>query len=52
MSTAAKSTGRNVARNWDLAVTSSALLVIVGGIAFPHIRKLIASSDETQNDEG
>jgi hypothetical protein len=30
---------RNIARNWDLAVTSSALLLIVGGIAFPHLRK-------------
>jgi hypothetical protein len=51
MSIAAKSTGRNLARNWDLAVTSSALLVIVGGIALPHIRKLIASDGETKTDE-
>jgi hypothetical protein len=34
---------RQIARNWDLAVTSSALLVIVGGIALPHLRKLLAS---------
>jgi hypothetical protein len=33
---------RNLARNWDLAVTSSALLLIVGGIALPHLRKLLA----------
>jgi hypothetical protein len=32
---------RNIARNWDLAVTSSALLLIVGGIALPHLRRLI-----------
>jgi hypothetical protein len=32
---------RNLARNWDFAVTSSALLLIVGGIAYPHLRKLI-----------
>ncbi len=32
---------RNLARNWDLAVTSSALLLIVGGLAYPHLRKLI-----------
>jgi hypothetical protein len=31
---------RNLARNWDLAVTSSALLLIVGGIALPHLRKI------------
>jgi hypothetical protein len=34
---------RSLARNWDYALTSSALLVIVGGIALPHLRKLIAS---------
>jgi hypothetical protein len=49
MSTAAKSTGRSLARNWDLAVTSSALLLIVGGLAAPHIRKLLAP-DETKTD--
>jgi len=31
---------RNLARNWDLAVTSSALLLIVGGIALPHLRRI------------
>jgi hypothetical protein len=31
---------RNIARNWDLAVTSSALLLIVGGIALPHLRRI------------
>ena len=36
---------RQIARNWDLAVTSSALLVIVGGIALPHLRKLLASGE-------
>ena len=43
MSTTAKSAGRGLATNWDLALTSSALLVIVGGIAAPHIKRLFAS---------
>ena len=49
MSTAAKSTGRNLARNWDLAVTSSALLLIVGGLALPRLRALARRTrpDET-----
>jgi hypothetical protein len=33
MTTTAKTAGRGLASNWDLAVTSSALLLIVGGIA-------------------
>jgi hypothetical protein len=32
-------------KNWDLAVTSSALLVIVGGMAAPHVRRLLAGAD-------
>jgi hypothetical protein len=32
---------RSIARNWDIAISSSALLLIVGGIAFPHLRKLM-----------
>ena len=44
MSTTAKSAGRGLATNWDLALTSSALLVIVGGIAAPHVRRLIAGA--------
>jgi hypothetical protein len=35
--------GRGLARNWDLAITSSALLVIVAGLAAPRIRKLIGA---------
>jgi hypothetical protein len=35
---------RHIARNWDYAVTSSALLLIVGGIALPHVRKFIEQS--------
>jgi hypothetical protein len=35
---------RSLARNWDIAVTSGALLVIVGGIALPHLRRLIEPS--------
>ena len=33
---------RNLARNWDYAVTSGALLLIVGGIALPRLRRLVA----------
>jgi hypothetical protein len=29
-------------KNWDIAIASSALLLIVGGIAAPHVRRLIA----------
>jgi hypothetical protein len=32
---------RSIARNWDIAISSSALLLIVGGIALPHLRKLM-----------
>ena len=39
-------TGRTLAKNWDIAVTSSALLLIVGGIAAPHIRRLLADADD------
>ena len=45
MSTTAKTAGRGLASNWDLALTSSALLLIVGGIAAPHIRRLLAGAD-------
>jgi hypothetical protein len=31
-----------MAKNWDLAIASSALLLIVSGIAAPHVRRLIA----------
>ena len=39
---------RNIARNWDIAVTSSALLLIVGGIAMPHLRRLM---DQRASDD-
>ncbi len=42
MSTNAKSAGRNLASNWDIALTSGALALIVGGLAAPHIRRLLA----------
>ena len=29
-------------KNWDIAIASSALLLIVGGIAAPHVRRLFA----------
>jgi hypothetical protein len=33
-------------KNWDIALASSALLLIVGGITAPHLRRLFAG-DET-----
>ena len=42
MSTTAKTAGRGLASNWDLALTSSALLLIVGGLCAPRIRRLLA----------
>ncbi len=32
-------------KNWDIAIASSALLLIVGGIAAPHVRRLFAGAD-------
>jgi hypothetical protein len=46
MSTTAKTAGRGLASNWDLALTSSALLVIVGGLVAPHIRRLFAGEGD------
>ncbi len=46
MSTTAKTAGRNLASNWDLALTSGALLLIVGGLAAPHVRRLLARGGE------
>lgn len=46
MSTTAKTAGRGLASNWDLALTSSALLLIVGGLAAPHIRRLFAGAGD------
>jgi hypothetical protein len=50
MSTTAKTAGRGLASNWDIALTSSALLLIVGGIAAPHIRRLIAGNASDVED--
>lgn len=36
---------KNLASNWDLAVASGALLVIVGGMLAPRLRKLRASEE-------
>jgi hypothetical protein len=35
---------KKLAANWDLALTSSALLLIVGGLAAPRIRRLLGVS--------
>jgi hypothetical protein len=42
----AKTTGRTLARNWDIALTSSALLLIVGGLAAPHIKRYVERERE------
>lgn len=47
MSTTAKTAGRGLASNWDIALTSTALALIVGGIAAPHILRLIAGRDDS-----
>jgi hypothetical protein len=31
-----------MAKNWDIAIASSALLLIVGGITAPHVRRLLS----------
>jgi hypothetical protein len=41
-----KTAARGLARNWDIALTSSALLLIVGGIAAPRVRRLLAGEEE------
>jgi hypothetical protein len=46
MSTTAKTAGRGLASNWDLALTSSALLLIVGGLAAPHILRLFSGEGD------
>ena len=45
MSTTAKTAGRGLASNWDIAITSSSLLLIVGALAAPHIRRLLAGDE-------
>ena len=35
---------KKLAANWDLAVTTSALLLIVGGIAAPRVRRLLGAA--------
>jgi hypothetical protein len=34
-----------MAKNWDIAIASSALLLIVGGLAAPHVRRLFAGDE-------
>jgi hypothetical protein len=46
MSSTAKTAGRGLASNWDLALTSSALLLILGGLAAPHILRLLAGDKD------
>jgi hypothetical protein len=51
MSKTEAGTGRSLAKNWDIAVTSSALLVIVGGLAAPHIRRAVAALPFSRSGE-
>jgi hypothetical protein len=51
MSTTAKTAGRGLASNWDIALTSSALALIVGGIAAPHVRRLLTRDSELSAPE-
>lgn len=37
-----------LASNWDFALTSTALLLIVGGIAAPHVRRLVGKQREAE----
>jgi hypothetical protein len=37
-----------MAKNWDIAIASSALLLIVGGIAAPHVRRLFAGDEANE----
>ena len=37
-----------MAKNWDIALASSALLLIVGGMAAPHVRRLIAGDEANE----
>jgi hypothetical protein len=37
-----------LAANWDLALTSSALLLIVGGLAAPHVRRLVGKQRQAE----
>lgn len=39
---------RSLASNWDLALTSSALLVIVGGMAAPHLKRLVGKRRDAE----
>ncbi len=45
MSTTAKTAGRGLASNWDLALTSTAFALIVGCIAAPHVRRMLAGDE-------
>ncbi len=39
---------KSLASNWDIVVTSSALLVIVGGVAAPHVKRLVRKQREAE----
>ena len=39
---------KSLRSNWDIVVASSALLLIVGGLAAPHIRRLAGKQREGQ----
>ena len=39
---------QRLAANWDLAVATSALLLIVGGLAAPHLRRLVGKQRQAE----
>ena len=39
---------KSLASNWDLVVASTALLVIVGGLAAPHVKRLVSQQREAE----
>ena len=43
---------KSLRSNWDIAVASSALLLIVGGVAAPHIKRLIGKQREAELGDG
>jgi len=43
---------KSLRSNWDIALTSSALLLIVGGLAAPHIKRLVGKQREAELGDG
>ena len=39
---------KSLRSNWDIALASTALLVIVGGLAAPHLERLVGKQREAE----